>query len=232
MLDPAIAAPPDVKAALKHDDDFGIARRDLAEVAFGVPPAFREQPVPPAIATGPEPGPGGVLDLSMAGYANHTASPQGPRRRSGTCAAGRGRARLGGRPRATKPGCGRTVLRGRLPRDLQRLEGYGGRARPRIPHHGEGRPPLLEPERQTAGWVRNIVRPVGQLILSVDRAGGACTAGFVLADVDGPALAGAVANSAPSPVRFTASPPIGAPRPRGCTVAPFVRYNRSGTSLQ
>ena len=74
MLDPAIAAPPDTKAALKHDDNFGVARLDLAEVAFGVSPAFREQPGPPAIAAGPEPDSGGVLDSSMAGYANHWAA--------------------------------------------------------------------------------------------------------------------------------------------------------------
>ena len=42
LLQPAVAAPPDPQPALQHDDDLGVANLDLAEVAFGVAPAFRQ----------------------------------------------------------------------------------------------------------------------------------------------------------------------------------------------
>ena len=61
MLLLAVAAPPDREAAMKHDDDFGVAYLDFAEIAFRVTPAFRPQPFPAPVVAGPESGPGRVF---------------------------------------------------------------------------------------------------------------------------------------------------------------------------
>ena len=70
MLHLAVAAPPDKQTALKHDDDFGVANLDSAEIAFRIPPAFRQQPLPALTFASPEPRPGWVF-----------AGPWPPRRR-------------------------------------------------------------------------------------------------------------------------------------------------------
>ena len=75
MLKPAVAASADAKTALEHDDDLRVARLNLAEVAFGMVPALREQPLPPPTLACPEPGPGCVLRSSMSGQPIHAVPP-------------------------------------------------------------------------------------------------------------------------------------------------------------
>ena len=76
MLQAPVTAPPDMETALKHDDDFGVADPDLAEVALGMPPALRQQTIPSAVTTGPETGPGHVFRSAVTAQTNHAKSPQ------------------------------------------------------------------------------------------------------------------------------------------------------------
>ena len=71
MLHLAVAAPPDKQTALKHDDDLGVANLDSAEIAFRIPPAFRQQPLPALTFASPEPRPGWVFRRPVATQTTH-----------------------------------------------------------------------------------------------------------------------------------------------------------------
>ena len=73
MLQPPVAAPADMDAALQHDDDFGFARPDLAEIAFGMAPAFGEQAGPSPVPAAAEQRPGGVFCPAVSGQSGHGA---------------------------------------------------------------------------------------------------------------------------------------------------------------
>ena len=74
VLQPPVAAPPDMHAAFQHDDDFGLPRPDLAEIAFRMAPPFREQPAPSPVAAAAEQRAGGVFRPAVSGQSSHAAS--------------------------------------------------------------------------------------------------------------------------------------------------------------
>ena len=73
VLQPAVAAPPEMDAAFEHDSDFGFARQEFGEVAFGVAPAFGQQAVPSPVDAAPEQRSRGVLRSSVPGQTAHAA---------------------------------------------------------------------------------------------------------------------------------------------------------------
>ena len=76
LLQPAVTPPPDMETALEHDDDFGVADLDLAEVAFRMPPALRQQTIPSALTAGPQSGAGNVFRSSVTAQTTHADSPR------------------------------------------------------------------------------------------------------------------------------------------------------------
>ena len=74
MLHLAVAATPDRQTALKHDDDFGVANLDSAEIACRIPPAFRQQPLPALTLASPEPRPGWVFRRPVPTQTTHASS--------------------------------------------------------------------------------------------------------------------------------------------------------------
>ena len=73
-LKQAIATPAHLQTAPKHDDDFRVARLDLAEIALRMVPAFRQQAFPSPPVTGSEPDPCDVLRPPMSSQMNHATS--------------------------------------------------------------------------------------------------------------------------------------------------------------